>query len=82
MREDRQKVMAAYFGAIGGRTYGTSMSASLQKAIFFAKARKYGSNLEATLNGPNIPVSVYTHLVDGVNRYFRAFIATCHCGSG
>ena len=75
VREDRQKVMAAYFGAIGAfsRTYGTSMSASLQKALFFAKARKYGSNLEATLNGPNIPVSVYTRLVDGVNRHLPSF---------
>jgi oligoendopeptidase F len=75
VREDRQKVLAAYFGAIGGfsRTYGTSMSASLQKAIFFSRARKYDSNLEATLNGPNIPVSVYTRLVDGVNRHLPSF---------
>ena len=37
VREDRQNVMAAYFGALGGfsRTYGTTMSASLQKAIFY-----------------------------------------------
>jgi oligoendopeptidase F len=75
VRDDRQKVMAAYFGALAGfsRTYGTSMSASLQKTIFFARSRKYQSNLEATLNGPNIPVSVYTRLVDGVNRHLSSF---------
>jgi oligoendopeptidase F len=75
VREDRQKVMAAYFGALGGfsRTYGTAMSASLQKSIFYAKSRKYASNLEATLNGPNIPVSVYTRLVEGVNRHLPSF---------
>jgi oligoendopeptidase F len=75
VRQDRQNVMSAYFGALGGfsRTYGTAMSASLQKSIFFAKSRKYSSNLEATLNGPNIPVSVYSRLVEGVNRHLPSF---------
>ena len=75
VREDRQNVMAAYFGALGefSRTYGTTMSASLQKAIFYATSRKYQSTLEAALNGPNIPVTVYTRLVDGVNRHLPSF---------
>jgi oligoendopeptidase F len=75
VREDREKVMAAYFGALGGfsRTFGTSMSASLQKAVFFTRARHYESNLGATLNGPHIPISVYTRLVDGVNRHLPSF---------
>jgi oligoendopeptidase F len=75
VRADRQAVMAAYFGALGGfsRTYGASMSASLQRAVFYAKSRKYTSNLEAALNGPNIPVSVYSRLVDGVNRHLPSF---------
>lgn len=75
VRADRQVVMSAYFGALGGfsRTYGASMSASLQRAVFYAKSRKYASNLEAALNGPNIPVSVYSRLVDGVNRHLPSF---------
>ena len=75
VREDRRNVMAAYFGALAGfsRTYGTTMSASLQKAIFYAKSRKYQSTLEATLNGPDIPVTVYTRLVEGVNRHLPSF---------
>jgi oligoendopeptidase F len=74
-REDRQKVMSAYFGALGSfsRTFGTSMSGSLQKALFFAKSRKYASSLEATLNGPNIPLPVYMRLVEGVNRNLSSF---------
>ena len=32
-----------------------------------------GSALEVALNGPNIPVSVYQRLVDGVNRNLPAF---------
>jgi oligoendopeptidase F len=45
----------------------------VQKALFYSRSRKYPSNLEASLNGPNIPVSVYTRLVDGVNRHLPTF---------
>jgi len=74
-RVDRQAAMSAFFGALGGfgRTFGTTMNASLQKAVFYAKARKYGSTLEASLDLPNIPVSVYMRLIDGVNRHLPTF---------
>jgi oligoendopeptidase F len=74
-RADREKVMAAFFTALGGfrRTYGTTINGEVQKVAFFAKARHYGSSLEASLDGANIPVSVYTRLVDGVNRNLPAF---------
>ncbi len=74
-RADREKVMSAYFKAVGNfsRTYGTIMNANVQKALFFSKARKYPTTLESALDSPNIPVSVYTRLVDGVNRNLPAF---------
>jgi oligoendopeptidase F len=74
-RADRAKVMSAFFTALGSfdRTFGTSMSGEVQKVWFFAKARKYPSALAAQLDGPNIPLSVYTRLVDGVNRNLPAF---------
>jgi oligoendopeptidase F len=74
-RADREKVMSAFFTALGSfrRTYGTTMSGEVQKVRFFAKARRYPSALEASLDGANIPVSVYTRLVDGVNRNLPAF---------
>jgi oligoendopeptidase F len=74
-REDRRNAMSAFFTALGGfgRTFGTTMNSSVQKALFYSKSRKYASNLEASLNGPNIPVSVYTRLVDGVNRHLPTF---------
>ena len=74
-RQDRETVMAAFFMALGGysRTFGTTMNANVQKELFFSKARKYGSALERSLNGPNIPVSVYSRLVDGVNRSLPTF---------
>ncbi len=74
-RQDRETVMAAYFKSLGAfsRTFGTTMSASAEKAWFLAKSRKYSSSLEASLNGPNIPTTVYSRLVDGVNRHLASF---------
>jgi oligoendopeptidase F len=74
-RETRRLAMSAFFTSLAGfsRTFGTTMNSNVQKSLFYAKARNYGSNLEATLNGPNIPVSVYTRLVDGVNRNLPTF---------
>jgi oligoendopeptidase F len=74
-REDRQKVMSAFFEALGAfrATYGATMSGQLQSDIFYARSRKYKSALEGALDGPNIPVSVYTRLVDGVNKHLPTF---------
>ena len=74
-RGDREKVMAAFFKALGGfsRTFGTTINGEVQKVKFFGDARKYGSALDASLDGPNIPRSVYTRLVDGMNRDLPAF---------
>jgi len=74
-RADRERVMSAFFGALGAfrRTYGTTLNGEVQKVRFFAAARHYGTTLEASLDAANIPVTVYTRLVDGVNRNLPAF---------
>ncbi len=74
-RADRELVMSAFFRALGAfsRTFGTTMNGEVQKVLFFARARKYGSALEASLDAPNIPVPVYNRLVDGVNRNLPTF---------
>jgi oligoendopeptidase F len=75
VRDVRQAAMSAFFGALGGfsRTMGMTMNSSVQRSLFYSRARKYSSNLEAALNGPNVPVPVYTRLVDGVNRHLPTF---------
>jgi oligoendopeptidase F len=75
VRENRQAAMSAFFGALGGfsRTIGMTMNSSVQRSLFYSRARKYPSNLEAALNGPNVPVSVYMRLVEGVNRHLPTF---------
>jgi oligoendopeptidase F len=74
-REDRQKVMSEFFGALGKfrGTFGATLSGQVQSDIFYARARKYNSALEAALDGPNVPTSVYTRLVEGVNRHLPTF---------
>ncbi|HEV8394342.1 MAG TPA: oligoendopeptidase F [Vicinamibacterales bacterium] len=74
-RADREKVMSAYFKAVGGfsGTFGSTMNAEAQKVLFYAKARRYPTALESELDGPNIPVSVYSRLVEGVNRNLASF---------
>lgn len=74
-RADREKVMSAFFTALGrfGRTYGSTMNGEVQKVGYFAKARNYPSALAYRLDEPNIPESVYTRLVDGVNKNLSTF---------
>ena len=74
-REDRQKVMSAFFGALGKfrGTFGATLNAQVQSDMFYARARDYTTALEAALDGPNIPTSVYTRLVDGVNQHLPTF---------
>ena len=70
VRQDREAAMSSFFTSLGGfsRTLGTIMNSNVQRALFYSRSRKYASTLEAALDGPNIPVSVYQRLVDGVNR--------------
>jgi oligoendopeptidase F len=67
--------MSAFFGALGSfsRTYGTTMNSEVERAMYFARARKYPTTLAATLDVPNIPVSVYMRLIDGVGRNLPTF---------
>jgi oligoendopeptidase F len=74
-RADREKVMSTFFNALGSfsGTLGTNMNGEVQKVLFFANARKYESGAEAQLNAANIPVTVYTRLIDGVNKALPTF---------
>ena len=74
-RDDRRKVMDAFFSALGHYrgTLGATMSGNVQAAIFSATSRHYASTLDAALDGSNIPTSVYKALVDSVNQHLPSF---------
>ena len=49
-------------------TWAATLSGSVKKNIFYASARKYDSTLAAALESDNVPVSVYTNLIDTVSE--------------
>ena len=69
-REDREKVMKAMFESYGDfkEMLGVNLGGHLKKSWVYAKNRKYSSVLEAELNSDNLPVSVYTTLIEQVNK--------------
>ena len=52
-REDRKKVMAAFFNALGEYkgTFGATLNGQVQANEFYANARHYKTALEAALDG-------------------------------
>jgi oligoendopeptidase F len=74
-RGDRQKVMEAFFNRLGEYkgTFGSTLNGQVQANEFYANARHYKTALEAALDGPNLPTTVYTRLVDGVNQGLPTF---------
>lgn len=50
-------------------TLATSFSGNVKSAMFISKVRKYNSNLEAKLDGDNIPKEVYSNLINSVEKY-------------
>jgi oligoendopeptidase F len=74
-RADREKVMSAFFGALGSfrGTFGSTLNGQVQSDVFYAKARHYNNALERSLDAANIPTTVYTRLIDGVNRALPTF---------
>jgi oligoendopeptidase F len=69
-REDRAKVFDAFFNGYGKfkNTLGANFGGKVKKDWVYAKDRKYESSLEAALNSDNLPVSVYTTLIEQVNK--------------
>ncbi len=79
-REVRREAFEAMLGTYGKfrNTFGATLAAQVKRDIFFARAHKYGTSLEAALDPNNIPVSVYDNLIATVDanlpllhRYLR-----------
>ena len=66
---------SAYFGKLQEfhRTFGTNLYAELKKNLFYMRARKYSSCLEHALDAGNIPMRVYTGLIENVNAHLETF---------
>ncbi len=66
--EVRREAFTAMLGTYQSfaNTFGATLSGQVKRDIFFARARKYNSALEAALDANNIPVAVYDNLVETV----------------
>jgi oligoendopeptidase F len=64
-RSANQEYNKAYLKYVNGM--GASLSSSVKRDYFLATARKYNSCLEYSLNGSNIPTSVFHNLIGAVN---------------
>jgi oligoendopeptidase F len=49
-------------------TFASTLAGSVKKDIFYAKARKYNSSLEASLFEDNVNIEVYNNLIETVHK--------------
>ncbi|MBO6141514.1 MAG: oligoendopeptidase F [Ruminococcus sp.] len=49
-------------------TMASTLSAQIKSVQFYSKARKYNSSLEASLEAHEVPVEVYTNLIEAVHQ--------------
>lgn len=77
--EDRELRRTSYESYTKGylsfkNTLASTLGGAIKRDVFFARARNYGSSLEAALGEHNIPVEVFHNLIDT----FKANIPTWH----
>jgi oligoendopeptidase F len=69
VRKDAFQALYSVYGKYRN-TLAATYRANVKQEIFYAKARRYGSTLEAALDGSHIPVAVYDQLIDAVHHTF------------
>lgn len=50
-------------------TLGATLDASVKSDVFYARTRRFESALQASLEGDNIPVTVYDRLIEVIHSY-------------
>jgi oligoendopeptidase F len=77
VRQDAFKALYDSYGKLRN-TLGATLNSSVKSDIFYAKVRRFKSALQASLDGDNIPETVYERLIEVVhgflpelNRYLR-----------
>ncbi len=69
-RRVRKEAFEAFYGVYGRyrNTLAATYRANVKQEVFFARARKYGSDLEAALDGSHVPPQVYSLLIEAVHE--------------
>lgn len=70
VRKDRAEIFDAFFNKYRQfkNTIGANYAGKVKTDYVYAKDRKYESALAASLDGPNIPVSVYSNLIKQIHN--------------
>ncbi len=65
----RKNAFEMFYSTLAGwrNSIATTLDAQFRQLKFFAKARKYGSTLEAALDRTEVPVAVYHSLINAVH---------------
>lgn len=69
-REVRKSAFQNLFGSYADyrNTFATTLSSHIKNTVFYAKTKKYTSSLEAALEHNNVPVDVYTNLINTIHK--------------
>src|SRR5262249_22608517 len=75
LREDRDRVFTAFYGALKTyeRTTGATLDAQVKGHLFIKNVRSYASCLEAALFPDAVLTAVYTQLVSDVRKNLPTF---------
>ena len=70
VKEDRAKIFKAFFNKYGEfeNTIGANFAGKVKTDFVYAKDRNYESALAAAVDGPNVPVDVYTNLIKQIHN--------------
>ncbi len=69
--EDREKVFQAFFGTYKDfrETYAANFNSMVSRDAFYRKANHYSSDVEAALSVTNVPLTVYSRMIEQVKTY-------------
>ena len=67
LRRNAFENLYAGYGAFSN-TLAATLASQMRQLKFFSQARKYPSSLHMSLDGTNVPVEVYTNLIDTVGK--------------
>lgn len=67
-REVRKAAFDQYYGVFDDHrnTLAATLTGSIQRDVYYARARNYSSSLESSLFSDNVPTSVYDNLISAV----------------
>lgn len=73
-RAVRQRAFTQYYQQFAAHenTLAATLQGSIQRDVFYARARNFSSSLEAALFPDNVPTTVYDNLVASVRRHLPA----------